>query len=283
MKQLIKHMMVIFCLAIAFTLVATPQDAQAAVHLNKSVKAIKAGTSYKLKLSGTSRKAKWYSSDESIATVSSNGRVTGVSPGRTMVVAKIGDKKYKCQISVVFNAEIAGSNITTELQECNTSVVALFDNNNTFAVIIKGWVTFYDINEDEIKTVKQNNYCFEGGTKSALVFEKPEGAVSYKFKYDITKCFYTGLMQYAVFDYDQGTDYVVGRVTNEGEKLITSYHCTLLMYDAAGNLIYAKHDFENLIYTGETSSCRFKIPKDIYQNYTIADCKVILNSAYCYG
>ena len=89
MKMKSKKIKKLTCILLIFTMVfslITPLPVSAATH---SATTIKVGESIKLKLSGFSCKTTWNSSNEEIATVSSNGTVTGVSVGTTTVVAKL--------------------------------------------------------------------------------------------------------------------------------------------------------------------------------------------------
>lgn len=65
----------------------------------KSLTLVK-GTSYTLKLSGTTQKITWNSSNTKIATVSPSGKVTGKKNGTATIAAKIGSKKYTCKVAV---------------------------------------------------------------------------------------------------------------------------------------------------------------------------------------
>ncbi len=54
----------------------------------------------------------WISDDETIATVDSNGKVTGVALGETIITAKSGNKEDKCKVFVTYPLSNASSNIT---------------------------------------------------------------------------------------------------------------------------------------------------------------------------
>lgn len=72
----------------------------ASVRLNAAKKTIYLGSSYKLKVKGTTAKIKWSSSKPDIATVSKNGRVSARTSGYATITAKVGKKKLRCKITV---------------------------------------------------------------------------------------------------------------------------------------------------------------------------------------
>ncbi len=72
---------------------------QAASISRKSL-TMKVGEKTKLKVKGTNKKAKWSSNNKEVATVNKNGRVTAVSEGVAVIAAKVGKKKYKCNVTV---------------------------------------------------------------------------------------------------------------------------------------------------------------------------------------
>lgn len=75
-------------------------QAKAKIRLNKKKVTLTVGKSVKLKLKGTGQKAKWSSSKESVAMVSSTGKVIAVSVGKAKITAKIKKKKYSCSVTV---------------------------------------------------------------------------------------------------------------------------------------------------------------------------------------
>lgn len=83
----------------------TPITAEAAgLKLNKKAVSVKTGKTVRLKLNRSVVSVKWKSADTSIATVS-NGRVTGVSVGNTVVTATCRQyngrtKKLRCKVYV---------------------------------------------------------------------------------------------------------------------------------------------------------------------------------------
>ena len=61
---------------------------------------LNSGSTYTFKINGADDSMKYSSSDESIATVDSKGKITGVSKGETVVVASTGTIYLKCRVKV---------------------------------------------------------------------------------------------------------------------------------------------------------------------------------------
>lgn len=72
----------------------------AKVKLNKKTVTINVGKTVQLKIKGTSKKAKWSSSNKNVATVSKKGKVKGKKAGTAIITAKVGKKKLKCKVTV---------------------------------------------------------------------------------------------------------------------------------------------------------------------------------------
>ena len=83
----------------------------ASVKMNVTKKTLYVKKTYTLKLKGTKKKAKWSSSNKSVATVTSKGKVTAKKKGTATITAKVGSKKYTCKITVK-PAQISKSTIT---------------------------------------------------------------------------------------------------------------------------------------------------------------------------
>lgn len=74
------------------------------VTLNESEKDLFIGQTFTLKVTGTNKKITWKSSNTGVATVSSNGKVSAISEGKTTITATYKDSKYvyalECDITV---------------------------------------------------------------------------------------------------------------------------------------------------------------------------------------
>ena len=88
MKKLVKAVALAVCLTMTAPVVAPSVgietvEAATKVKLNCTKKSIYEGNRFKLKVTGTSKKVKWSSSNKNVATVSSKGIVTGIDGGTT--------------------------------------------------------------------------------------------------------------------------------------------------------------------------------------------------------
>ncbi|MBR2764712.1 MAG: Ig-like domain-containing protein [Blautia sp.] len=90
----------LFLIAIFIFLFALPVKAGAAVKLNKTSLTLNVKKTATLKVTGTTQKASWSSSNKKIATVSQKGVVKGVKKGSCVITAKVGSKKYTCKVKV---------------------------------------------------------------------------------------------------------------------------------------------------------------------------------------
>ena len=70
------------------------------VKLNKTSIGVNINASYQLKVLNTTKKVTWKSSNKSVATVSSSGKVTGKKVGKAVITATVNKKTYKCNITV---------------------------------------------------------------------------------------------------------------------------------------------------------------------------------------
>lgn len=83
-----------------------PNTADAAVKISKNNIALYVGETATLKITGTKGKVTWTSSKKSVATVSSNGKVTAKGIGSATVTAKVDSKKYTCKVKVEEDKEV---------------------------------------------------------------------------------------------------------------------------------------------------------------------------------
>lgn len=70
--------------------------------ISKTSLSLNVGKKYTLKVTGTKQKITWSSSNKSVATINSNGIVTAHRAGSAKITAKIGSKKFICNVKVKF-------------------------------------------------------------------------------------------------------------------------------------------------------------------------------------
>lgn len=96
--------------------------------LSKSSMTLAQGKTATLKLSGTTQKATWASSNTKIATVTSTGTVKGVQPGSCVITATVGGKKYACSVTV---QESGGKALFEGKEECGEGVFYIYFASGT--------------------------------------------------------------------------------------------------------------------------------------------------------
>lgn len=101
MERIRKLLSLLLILALCFTFIPTVNvEAASKVKINKTSTTIYVGKTETLKISGTSKKVKWTTSNKSVATVSSKGKVTAKKAGTATITAKVSGKSYKCKVTV---------------------------------------------------------------------------------------------------------------------------------------------------------------------------------------
>lgn len=148
MIQKLKQMLIILFLFLLFT---------APLHNHKIVQAatIKISSQsftlsvnhYKtLSVKGTSKKVTWYSSNKTVATVSSGGRVTARTPGTATIYASVSGKKLSCKVTVIklnssSAAVAAGASKSLKVYGTSRAVVWSSSNKKIATVSSGGKVT----------------------------------------------------------------------------------------------------------------------------------------------
>jgi hypothetical protein len=102
----------------------TTVEAATKVKITKSKVTITIGKTSKLQVSGTTKTVTWSTSDKTVATVSSKGKVTAKAVGTATITATVDKKNYTCKVTVKEVAEttvygkvtaISGSKVTIAL------------------------------------------------------------------------------------------------------------------------------------------------------------------------
>ena len=130
--------------ALSLTLVGAT-DAMAAkkskstkIALSKKSAELTVGQKLKLKVKNSKKKVKWSTSKKAVATVSKKGKVTAKKVGKANIIAKVGNKKLKCKITVKKKNNNQTNNLptvnnssnTTNMQTLNISSVTVLNSHN---------------------------------------------------------------------------------------------------------------------------------------------------------
>lgn len=97
MKKVAKKASVLLFALMLVVCMALPVSAAS---ISKKKVTICTGQTIQLKVNGVKKKARWTSSNKSVATVTQKGKVSAKKKGTTTVTAKIGKKKYTCKVTV---------------------------------------------------------------------------------------------------------------------------------------------------------------------------------------
>lgn len=76
----------------------------AKVKLNQTKLNLFIGSEFQLKLNSFKKKIKWQSSNKDVASVDQKGKVVAKSEGTAKISAKLGKKKYSCEVTVTENS-----------------------------------------------------------------------------------------------------------------------------------------------------------------------------------
>ena len=135
---------------------AMPQQAEAAVKISKKSTSVYVGQTVTLKVTGTSAKVTWKSSNKKVATVNANGVVTGKKKGTATIRAKVSNKTLKCKVTV--KKPPAAKKEKTAGSKAQQAKVANF--RNVRAGSIAPNVLYRCINPIIPKTSRQNNGAY---------------------------------------------------------------------------------------------------------------------------
>lgn len=97
MKKVVKKTSVLLFALMLVVCMALPVSAAS---ISKKKVTICTGQTIQLKVNGVKKKARWASSNKSVATVTQKGKVSAKKKGTTAITAKIGKKKYACKVTV---------------------------------------------------------------------------------------------------------------------------------------------------------------------------------------
>ncbi len=139
------------------------------VRLNTKELHLLKGSSSRLTLSGTKKKVKWSTDKKSVATVSSKGKVTAKKKGTATITAKVGKKRYICEVIVTNDMAVSKSSVNLRKNLEQTIRLTLGQNLTASDVQIKN-------SDDRIVSVTAE--AMNDGTDSNVVNITLKGLVN---------------------------------------------------------------------------------------------------------
>lgn len=285
-KRIISSLLVLLLLAA----ILVPSNAQAAVKISKSKATIYVGQTLQLKLNGTTKKANWSTSNKSVATVTTKGKVTAKKEGSATITAKVSGKTYNCNVTVKskFSSKDAVKNIQCDLQDTGDGVVAILTNKNSTAVSIAAKLVYYNSNGEMLMATSDSNYCLEPGASCAMFFNAPYDS-SYR---DVDYSTYKITMSVEESYYNQYASSKIGVVSDLGENVTAEFtnnssydldaiSVAVVYYDVNNNAIGYQSSYVRCESKGSVDYKTFRFPYDDDYNTIIPDSyKIFINSAY---
>lgn len=129
-----------------------------AVKLNKTKATIYNSTSIQLKLVNAKGRISWTSSNNKIATVTGNGKVTGMKPGTATITAANSGKKYTCKITVKSVLAVKNKSVTINTGK-KTAVDFWFYVDGTF---------YWKVGNPKLLTCSWSGEWTDGGDHAKL-------------------------------------------------------------------------------------------------------------------
>ena len=248
MERIRKLLSLLLILALCFTFIPIANvQAASKVKINKTSTTIYVGKTETLKISGTSKKVKWTTSNKSVATVSNKGKVTAKRAGTATITAKVSGKSYKCKVTVK-NPSLNKSKAT--LEEGKTITLKLTgatakkytsSNKNVATVNNSGKITAKKSGTTTITCTDNNKKTYKC---KITVTEKTAPYTPHEHSYTLSEvkqatCIADGLETYTCscgdsytktnkatgHNWDEGKITTEPTCTTEGTKIFTCKNC----------------------------------------------------------
>lgn len=290
MKKLLS---ILLTMLLCFLAIAPTSAYAATIKLTKTSLTLYEGNTYSLKLTGTTKTVSWKSSDKSIATVSSKGKVTAVKAGQATITATASSKKYTCKLTVKepFSAKKALNNMITDVTDTGSGLIVILENKYLYDFSVKATAVYYDENGNMLGKSTAENYYFESGSRCALEFYglydsnyKDVPYSDYKISYTIEKVseYTKSCLKDIKIDSNYGADNVMVEVTNDGEQS-TEFTEVCIVFYKDGIAIDYDYTYADVQSPGSIAYLEFSFPYD--ENYNTIqpdDYQVFVNNSLYY-
>jgi hypothetical protein len=243
-KNLKKLLSVMLCMVMLLILVPSVDSSvqAASAKLNKTKATMTVGGQLTLKVTGTTKKATWSSSNSTVASVS-GGTVKAKKAGTATITAKVGKKRYKCVITVNNSASLYKSFLTSNQKTIKWYYVLDIDKNGVADLVASdggGAMTNYVVYTIKSGKVVKTGECTTRG----------ENSYSPNFYY---------VAKYHALMTSGWTNFIGGSWANlfvlSGSKLKVKYHAR------------EQHNPNDIYYTGTNDTSAKKVSKSSYNSY----------------
>ena len=223
----------IMALLLSFLLVLeiSPIQSDAAVRISAKKKTLTIGRSFTLKVKGTKKKVKWSSSNKSVATVSSKGKVKAKKVGKATITAKVAKKSLKCKITVKGNVTTKEKDYSNKVKIVNeytlpdgigwyTRHFMIVENTSDVTVDISTSSVAYSSDGSIISAANSSLYAIGAGCTSILYepFETNKEVAFYETKIKATASnYYKSVIQDLSYTKNNIDGGAVFQVTNNGD------------------------------------------------------------------
>lgn len=174
MKKFIGILLFVLTFGLASTItipqIGTCVDVQAAtVSLNKRSTSVYIGKTTQLKVKNYTGKIRWSSSNTSIATVSSTGKVKGKKAGTVTISARAGKKTLKCKVSVRSVIRVSPKEIYLDGTDDATITVTLKKNCDVSYSVSNSGIISCSWDDDWYKGGKET-YLYVTGERTGTTY-----------------------------------------------------------------------------------------------------------------
>lgn len=223
MERLKKGLSFLLILAMLVS-VCIPLQAEAAAKpkINKTKQTMYIGQTMNLKVTGTTQKVTWSTSNKKVATVSTKGKVTAKKKGTATITAKVSNKKYTCKVTVKAPKLSATSK--------------KLDIGKTYTLKLTGATAkSYSSSNQKIATVDRKGKITAKKTGKATITVKDTKGRKYTCKITVNKCTHT---------WDSGKITKKATCTTTGVKTYTCKTCKATKTEKLAKTSHNKGDWE---------------------------------------
>ena len=272
MKKLTKSL----CLVLALLMIVSiiPMQTQAAPKISLKSKTVYVGDSFYLKMSGTTKKVTWSSSNKKVATVNKYGRVTAKKAGKATIKAKVSSKYYKCTVTV--KAIPTEKDLTwkeyTKHGYFGDSTYRYIEvtNNSKETITVKTKSTAYDVDGNLIGAAESGSEVIGPGCTSLVYeyYDSTTGIVRFdtKFKVELSN-FYRSVIEDLEYTYSVLDGKILMQVTNNGSHRAEFVEAYLLFFKN-GELVNVEEKYFDgeescYLYPDETATEQINLYDDV--------------------